>query len=74
MRLGSGWGESLVAFVTVTAKLHTFVVGPRVRTRRDRRGPATETARPRRLDHGLEAVTWVSVIRVVVLTVLLGSI
>lgn len=63
----------LVVLMTATAGLHTFVVGPRIRTLRDRHAPPAETSRLQGLNHGLEAATLLTAVLVVALMVLLGS-
>lgn len=74
---GGDWlalGEGLVALMALSAGLHTFVVGPRIRQLRVKRVPVAEWAVLRVYNRALEAISLVTAILVIAVMVVLGSI
>lgn len=74
---GGGWlalGEGLVGLMALSAGLHTFVAGPRIRRLRAQRVPAAEWTRLRVGNRALQAVSLVTAILVIAVMVVLGSI
>ncbi|HUZ80323.1 MAG TPA: CopD family protein [Thermoplasmata archaeon] len=64
---------AVAALMVISAGLHTFVVGPRIRVLRSRRTPSPQLTTLVRFNHVLEALTLMTAILIVIVMVILAS-